>query len=151
VVAALTLRGSTIGLLHAGATDPDAAIEELDLEIASIYADGLAGAFERATLRATLQRHRDELRSAVSWIDGNLGRPPGIEADDQRIATESGALTPRELQVLGLLAAGRTNGGIAKELVISESTVKFHVKNILAKLGASSRADAVAKHMRAAS
>jgi DNA-binding CsgD family transcriptional regulator len=151
VVAALTLRGITIGLLHAGATDPGAATDELDLEIASIYADGLAGAFERATLRATLQRHRNELRSAVSWIDGNLGRPMGAERDDQRIGPEPGALTARELQVLGLLAAGRTNGGIAKELVISESTVKFHVKNILAKLGASSRADAVAKHMRAAS
>lgn len=148
-VAALTLRGTTMGLLHAGTTEPSEPVDELDLEIATMYADSLAGAFERASLRATLQRHRQELRSAVSWMDGNLGRPPGDEPDaGVPAAPERDELTAREREVIGLLAAGRTNGGIAKTLVISESTVKFHVKNILGKLGASSRADAVAKHLR---
>jgi LuxR family transcriptional regulator, maltose regulon positive regulatory protein len=53
-------------------------------------------------------------------------------------------LTPREQQVLGLVAQGRTNGEIAASLVLSEHTVHRHVANILAKLGASSRAAAVA-------
>jgi DNA-binding CsgD family transcriptional regulator len=57
-------------------------------------------------------------------------------------------LTPREAEVLGLLGQGRTNAAIAASLLISESTVKFHVKNILLKLGATSRADAVARHLR---
>lgn len=53
-------------------------------------------------------------------------------------------LTPREQEVLALVAQGRTNAEIAVSLVLSEHTVHRHVANILAKLGASSRAAAVA-------
>ena len=52
-------------------------------------------------------------------------------------------LTERELEVLKLLVAGCNNGEIAEELVISRSTARFHVSNILAKLGATNRAEAV--------
>jgi DNA-binding CsgD family transcriptional regulator len=55
-----------------------------------------------------------------------------------------GGLTPRELQVLRLVAAGRTNKAIAVELVLSERTVERHVSNIFVKLGVSSRAGATA-------
>ena len=58
-------------------------------------------------------------------------------------ATRHG-LTPRELQVLRLVAAGETNKAIAAELVLSERTVDRHVSNIFAKLGVSSRAAATA-------
>ena len=50
----------------------------------------------------------------------------------------------REQEVLGLVAQGKTNPEIAATLVLSEHTVHRHVANILAKLGASSRAAAVA-------
>jgi DNA-binding CsgD family transcriptional regulator len=53
-------------------------------------------------------------------------------------------LTPRERQVLVLMGAGATNAAIASRLVISENTVKSHVKHILRKLGAGNRAEAVA-------
>lgn len=53
-------------------------------------------------------------------------------------------LTPRERQVLALVAEGRSNGEVAKELVISTKTASVHVSNILAKLNASSRTEAVA-------
>ncbi|NKI41371.1 LuxR C-terminal-related transcriptional regulator [Streptomyces physcomitrii] len=53
-------------------------------------------------------------------------------------------LHPRELEVLGLLTRGLRNRAIAAELHISESTVKFHVANILGKLGAASRGEAAA-------
>jgi len=53
-------------------------------------------------------------------------------------------LTPRELEVLALIVEGLNNTEIAKRLVVSRSTVKFHVSSILSKLGVSSRTEAVA-------
>jgi two-component system, NarL family, nitrate/nitrite response regulator NarL len=57
-------------------------------------------------------------------------------------------LTPRENEVLQLLAEGLTNRAIARQLGISEHTVKFHVNAILGKLSAQSRADAVMRATR---
>jgi DNA-binding NarL/FixJ family response regulator len=53
------------------------------------------------------------------------------------------ALTPREIEVLGMLAEGLGNKAIARRLGISEHTVKFHVSSIFTKLNASSRTEAV--------
>jgi DNA-binding NarL/FixJ family response regulator len=57
-------------------------------------------------------------------------------------------LTPRERSVLVLLADGLPNREIARELEISEHTVKFHLASIFGKLGASSRTDAVRRGLR---
>jgi LuxR family maltose regulon positive regulatory protein len=54
-------------------------------------------------------------------------------------------LTTRELEVLELMALGRSNPAIAAELVVSLDTVKKHVSHILTKLGASNRTEAVAR------
>jgi len=60
-------------------------------------------------------------------------QPPGILG-----------LTTREMEVLRLVAAGRSNRNIAAELFISAKTASVHVSNILAKLGATSRTEAAA-------
>jgi DNA-binding NarL/FixJ family response regulator len=57
---------------------------------------------------------------------------------------EGGALTPRQIAVLSLVAHGKSNKAIARELGISEATVKFHVTAVIRKLGVSSRAEAIA-------
>ena len=70
-----------------------------------------------------------------------------------RVATEEGnvgvePLTPREQQVLELLAEGLANKAIAARLGISDQTVKFHVASISAKLGATNRTEAVRVALR---
>ena len=55
-----------------------------------------------------------------------------------------GALTPREVEVLRLIAVGRSNREIAAELVVSVNTVLRHVTHILAKTGSANRAEAAA-------
>jgi PAS domain S-box-containing protein len=66
-----------------------------------------------------------------------------------RTATEAPAiphapLTPRQLEILRLIAQGLTNAAIAERLVVTEGTIKWHVKQILAKTNSSNRAEAVA-------
>ena len=61
-----------------------------------------------------------------------------------RVVDAAAVFTPRETEVLTLLARGRTNRQIGRELFISEKTASVHVSNILAKLGAGSRTEAVA-------
>jgi two-component system, NarL family, response regulator YdfI len=66
----------------------------------------------------------------------------------EEAAREVEALTPREVDVLGMLAEGRANKEIALRLMISEHTVKFHVSSIFSKLGVSSRTEAVTQGIR---
>jgi DNA-binding CsgD family transcriptional regulator len=154
-VAALTIAGDTIGLLHADAARRGRAADALDGEVVARYAEELSGVFERVVLRHTLELHRAELSSAVHWMSERLGRledaaalirPRAGGGADARLVE---SLTARELDVLRLLARGNTNLAIANALVVREGTVKYHVKNILRKLGATSRADAVARFVRA--
>src|SRR5258708_12697481 len=62
----------------------------------------------------------------------------------RREAVHDYRLTEREREVLGMMIAGQTNQQIARELSLSLSTIKFHVSNILSKLGVESRTEAVA-------
>jgi DNA-binding CsgD family transcriptional regulator len=155
VVAPLSIQGKTIGLLHAETATGGRALGPLDAEVAEQYAEGLAGVFERAALRETLRQHREELQSAARWMSARLGQLAAEGTEWSRTATGASdaglveALTPRELDVLRLLARGHTNGAIADALLVREGTVKYHVKNILRKLGATSRADAVSRYVRA--
>ena len=56
-------------------------------------------------------------------------------------------LTPREREVITLIVGGQSNSAIAERLVISEGTVKSHVKQILRKLGAVNRSEVIARYL----
>jgi len=91
-------------------------------------------------------------RDAARAVFERLGAVPDLEALDAgaagaKAAPRSGhahGLSERELQVLRLLATGRTNRSIASELFLSEKTVDRHVSNLFGKLGVSTRAAATA-------
>ena len=70
---------------------------------------------------------------------------PGRPGPDPVPAGIVDPLTSRELEVLGLLAAGRSNQAIAGQLVVTLDTVKKHVGHVLGKLGAANRTEAVAR------
>jgi DNA-binding NarL/FixJ family response regulator len=110
---------------------------------------------DRARLRSQLNETRLDIFAEFDSLAE--ARAAAIEADAVMLARATGPLgesgpdtewieellTPREVEVLELLAEGRSNKSIAERLTISDQTVKFHVASILAKLGAANRTEAV--------
>ena len=88
-----------------------------------------------------------EARLAGIAADAILLSPPAEPVDDDEPLPER--LTPREIEVLELVAEGRPNRAIAERLGISDQTVKFHLASISGKLGAANRTDAVRRGVRA--
>ena len=114
-----------------------------------------AAAAWRLGCRAVLSRQADEeqLAAALVAVAGGLAVfSPSLVESLQSTPNPGdvtlGDLTPRESEVLALLAEGLTNKAIAQRLTISEHTVKFHVNAILGKLDAQSRTDAVVRATR---
>jgi DNA-binding CsgD family transcriptional regulator len=111
---------------------------------------------ERARLRAQLSA---SLEVAGEYATLGAARTAGVGADAILLGSPRGLedpegpsidepLTPREIEVLELLAEGLPNKAIAGRLGISDQTVKFHVSSISGKLRAANRTDAVRKAVR---
>jgi len=98
----------------------------------NVSADELADAIRNA--QAGEPTLAPEAAQALIQATRSANEPPALGFD----------LTDREHEVLALLSEGLNNPDIAERLMISRSTAKFHVSNILSKLGASSRTEAVA-------
>jgi DNA-binding CsgD family transcriptional regulator len=94
--------------------------------------------FRRLGARPFVVRAAAALEELGERVDRRLGRRAAGEL-------ERGGLTRRELEVLRLVAVGRTNAEIAHELVLSPRTVEMHVRNTLAKLDCRSRTEAAAR------
>jgi NarL family two-component system response regulator LiaR len=86
-----------------------------------------------------------DLISAIrATHDGQAVFSPGVAAQLLNpVPAQQFNLTDRELEVLGLMAEGLNNGQIAQALTISRSTVKFHVSNIVHKMGVETRTEAL--------
>ena len=110
----------------------------------------LAGPADRAELKAVLAESTERAEALGTGLLtdrlARLARGLGLtSAADQRADRPAPSeLTPRELEVLRLVAEGRTNGEIGAALFISTKTASVHVSNILAKLGVAGRGEAAA-------
>jgi two-component system, NarL family, nitrate/nitrite response regulator NarL len=109
---------------------------------------------ERARLRARLNGSMDvagefdslaAARASEADSDAILMAPDASDVEEGEVDEP---LTPREVQVLELLAEGLPNKAIAVRLHISDQTVKFHVSSISGKLAAKNRTDAVRRAVR---
>ncbi len=159
IAAPITLQGRAIGILHADRPEPHGVVTMDHLDQLEAFAECLSVAFESAVLdeKATQQRvevdnlcaNVDELlsrsgRSALwSFSAATQGQRPDVR-HHRRELPAAVSLTAREHEIMSHVATGATNGQIARCLVISEGTVKSHLKHIAKKLNTSSRAAAVA-------
>ena len=141
------IRGDrVIGLLHADRYPVvDRQLDVLDRDLLWTFATGLADLIDRAaaTGRASGSSARWSGRRARAATEpaARGGRPRR-----RRTPARSTLLTSREHEVLALLAEGASNATIASRLVISEATVKSHVRHILRKLRAANRTEAVIRY-----
>lgn len=159
-------RGRVIGFLHADHHFSGRPVDALDRDTLWAFAAGFAYVYERAVLLERLREQRDRIErmtnSTATIVSDLCESDVGVERLDRDralVRTRTAALatggsenqlllTPREVEVLSLMAAGATNAVIARELFIAEGTVKSHVKRILRKLNASNRAEAVSRYLR---
>jgi len=113
----------------------------------AVWGSGVQGLLRREVEAETLVMALQAVRRGLTVLD-----PTFVEAlmPLQAVSPPSlvEALTPRELEVLQLLAEGLPNKTIARRLDISDHTVKFHVNAIMTKLGAQSRTEAVVRATR---
>ena len=119
---------------------------ELDEEqLRRVVAAGADGCVLKTIRGAQLAEAILDVADGKSVVDPELTR---ILFAAARTPAPASTLSDRELEVLQHLARGRTNKEIANHLFVSQATVKTHVENILRKLGANDRAEAVAEGFR---
>lgn len=91
---------------------------------------------------------REELLTVIRSVHAGKRRIPAALAETLAEHMTDDLLSAREIEVLQLVAAGKLNKEIAADLSLAEGTVKMHVRNILSKLGASDRTEAVTVALR---
>jgi DNA-binding NarL/FixJ family response regulator len=167
VAAPLVYNGAVVGSIHGDRHLTGHAVDTINRDLLATFTDGVAGVLERTALmervRSQSRRMRELLAESETTLDEliytgtdvRLDERGEIEAISQTPEAVAHAdsrllalLTPRELEVIDLIATGASNAEIAGRLVISETTVKSHVKQILRKMRASNRAQAASRYVR---
>jgi DNA-binding CsgD family transcriptional regulator len=152
-----------IGFFHVDRFGQELPVSAEDRDNLWVFAEHFGLLYERSVLVERLESQRshlhDMLLEAVTAIDEICNAEIGLARNEQApkpasVSTTLGLpsrmgtlLTAREQEVLELMASGATNSQIARELVVSEGTVKSHVKRILRKLRVDNRGGAVARYL----
>ena len=164
VAARIVANGDIVGFVHADRYFNRVTVDEFDRTVLGVFAEAFGHVLSRAMLleRSTvIQEHLATLAAGITgaaadlrWSRGDIDPPTAAtgasssRADGpsrMELLVEDCGLTPRETQILRMMAGGANNAEIATRLFIANETVKSHVKHILRKLGAGSRAEAVAR------
>lgn len=169
VAAPIMPDGRIIGLLHADCYVSRRHVDEEDLAVLWMFAEAFGYAFQRTAFSERLRLARNEIQRMARGIatsaddlctaqtvlgkprpqdDGATPPPAPVAASLAANSSIESLLSRREIEVVSLMSQGKSNGAIATHLVISEGTVKTHVKHILRKLKAANRAEAVFRYMR---
>jgi DNA-binding CsgD family transcriptional regulator len=139
------------------------ALTDQDRDVLWVFAEALGYALERCLLAERLRAQSEQVIALVRSTEASvteLGRvdmqlparalrfpSQGVACGPDRSVTS--LLTRREVEVFGMLAEGESNARIAQRLVVSDDTVKTHVKHILRKLGVNNRSQAVSRYYQA--
>jgi DNA-binding CsgD family transcriptional regulator len=150
-----------IGFLHVDRFGQELPVSSQDRDNLWAFAEHFGLIYERSVLVERLESQRSQLRELLSETITSIDEIGASDVDLVRNEPAPAAtglsrsarspldtlLTVREQEVLELMASGATNNQIARELVVSEGTVKSHVKRILRKLRVDNRAGAVARYL----
>ncbi|WP_354700474.1 sigma factor [Paraconexibacter sp. AEG42_29] len=169
VAAPIMPEGEVIGFIHADYHLSGRHPDKLDRDALSAFAETFGALVQRTVLAGRLRAQTRLVRSTTAALASQLDeltldrvRMSPQRPREQAYATVErvpepcrggrleSLLTKRELEVIELLATGARNREIAARLVVTEGTIKSHVKQILRKLRASNRAEAVSKYLRLA-
>lgn len=167
VVAPIIPGGRVVGFFHGDHAPFDRQVDEEDLNALWTFAEGFGRLYERAVLverladqRRHIEQAFDAARETIQTLDVLDVRL--VDADGTPLAepvplpvpafneTVRALMTDREREVLDLLVTGMGNREIADQLVVQVGTVKTHVKAILRKVGATNRAEVIARYVRGA-
>ncbi|MBA2349238.1 MAG: hypothetical protein H0V81_13195 [Solirubrobacterales bacterium] len=153
-----------IGFFHADRFGEPVPVDAQDRDVLWTFAEHFGLLFERSVLIERLEEQRVRLHEAFTGAASGIAELNEAElelvrrgplADLPALAGQRRAgtsridtlLTRREREVIDLLVSGATNAVVAHQLVVSEGTVKSHLKRILRKLHVTNRAEAVAKYL----
>jgi LuxR family transcriptional regulator, regulator of acetate metabolism len=161
VAAPIMPEGEVIGFLHADRYFAGDSVDELDRDVLAAFAQGFGYMAARIAVVERLRHEHHRLRQLLTLTEASVSRIYGPNValtsnrgeprHPERAGAVAGSLTRRQRQIIELMADGATNAEIARRLVLSQETVKFHVREILKRMRAANRAEAVSRYLRCVS
>jgi DNA-binding CsgD family transcriptional regulator len=168
VAARIVANGNLVGFIHGDRYFSRESVDDVDRTLLGVFGEAFGHVLSRALVierLAAVQLRLSSIAAGISeaatglnWSQDEVVYPiPGAPVDRMKDPGTAEpplsdcGLTGREMQVLKMMATGADNAEIARGLFIANETVKSHVKHVLRKLGATSRAEAVARWFNDAS